>query len=238
MSEEPNSRVPNRPDAPTARQAMLEALAERIAARRLPHPLRVAIDGVDAAGKTTLADELVGPIAARGRPVIRASIDGFHRPRSERLQRGPDSPEGYYHDSFDYPALRAALLLPLGPSGNRRYRSAVFDFRTDQPMVTQEAEAPVDAVLLFDGLFLLRPELDDCWDYRIFVDVPFDTVLQRAVRRDQVLFGSADEVTTRYLHRYLPGQRLYFAAIKPWLRADAVVENSDPSHPVLSLRDG
>jgi uridine kinase len=238
MSEEPNSRVPNRPDAPTARQAMLEALAERIAARRLPHPLRVAIDGVDAAGKTTLADELVGPIAARGRPVIRASIDGFHRPRSERLQRGPDSPESYYHDSFDYPALRAALLLPLGPSGDRRYHTAVFDFRMDQPVTMKETEAPADAVLLFDGLFLLRPELDDCWDFRVFIDVPFEIVLRRAIRRDLALFGSAGAVEQRYLRRYLPGQRLYFAAIQPWLRADVVVEHSDPAHPTLSLREG
>jgi uridine kinase len=32
---------------------------------------------VDAAGKTTLADELGALLAARGRPVIRAGIDGF-----------------------------------------------------------------------------------------------------------------------------------------------------------------
>jgi hypothetical protein len=34
------------------------------------HPVRVAVDGVDAAGKTSLADELVGPLAARGRTVL------------------------------------------------------------------------------------------------------------------------------------------------------------------------
>ena len=37
------------------------ALANRIAAMRLGHPVRAAVDGVDAAGKTTLADELVEP---------------------------------------------------------------------------------------------------------------------------------------------------------------------------------
>jgi uridine kinase len=43
---------------------------------RIPHPTRVAIDGVDAAGKTTLDDELAEVLRERGRGVIRASIDG------------------------------------------------------------------------------------------------------------------------------------------------------------------
>jgi len=49
--------------------------------------VRTAIDGPDAAGKTTLADELAVALRERGRDVIRASIDGFHRPRRERYRR-------------------------------------------------------------------------------------------------------------------------------------------------------
>src|SRR3712207_671524 len=113
---------------------MLTSLAAQIAALRLPHPTRVSIDGIDAAGKTTLANELVPSLEPRGRSVIRASIDGFPRPRAERYVRGPESPEGYYRDSFDYNALRDAPLTPLGPGGNRVYRTASFDFRTDSPV--------------------------------------------------------------------------------------------------------
>ncbi|HEV8191185.1 MAG TPA: hypothetical protein VGP82_06835, partial [Ktedonobacterales bacterium] len=61
-------------------QELLEALADHIVA--LPQRVRVAVDGIDASGKTTVADELVAPIEARRRPVIRVSIDGFHRPRA------------------------------------------------------------------------------------------------------------------------------------------------------------
>ncbi len=70
---------------------------------------RVAVDGPDAAGKTTLADELA---AALRRPVLRVSIDDFHRPREERYARGPLSPEGYVHDCFDFAALRRAVQAP------------------------------------------------------------------------------------------------------------------------------
>ncbi|MGH3012932.1 MAG: hypothetical protein ACRDMY_14000 [Gaiellaceae bacterium] len=108
---------------PRARDAALVRLADLNAEIRRPHAVRVAVDGVGAAGKTTLADELRPLLERRGRPVLRATIDGFHRPCSERHRRGPTSPEGYYRDSFDYEALRRELLEPLGPGGSRLYRT-------------------------------------------------------------------------------------------------------------------
>ena len=116
------------------RERLLAHLARRIVAVSRPHPLRVAIDGVDGAGKTTLADELAPRVRALGREVVRSSIDGFHRPRVDRYRRGRDSPEGFYEDSFDHAAVRAALLDPLGPGGDRRFRTTIFDWRTDQPV--------------------------------------------------------------------------------------------------------
>ena len=74
---------------------MLNTLADRIAATNLRGYARVAIDGIDAAGKTRLAGELAPLIEARGRPVIRASIDDFLRPADERYRRGRESPRGY-----------------------------------------------------------------------------------------------------------------------------------------------
>jgi uridine kinase len=78
------------------------------------HPLRVAVDGSPAVGKTTLADELAVVLRTRGREVIRASTESFHLPRAQRYRRGEFSPEANYNDSFDYDALRRVLLDPLG----------------------------------------------------------------------------------------------------------------------------
>ena len=209
------------------REQTLHQLASIVVSRIPPHPLRVAIDGIDAAGKTTLADELAPLIEAQGRPVIRASIDGFHQPRSVRYQREANSAKGYYEDSFDYASLRAVLLQPLGPHRDRRYQSAIFDVRTDTPVSRREEEAPPHAVLLFDGVFLLRHELADLWDYQIFVFVRMETALQRALHRDLPLFGSAETVRARYMQRYLPGQRLYYQTIHPQEQADVIVDNND-----------
>jgi uridine kinase len=198
-----------------------------------PHPLRVAIDGVDAAGKTRLAEDLLTPIHACGRSVIRASLDGFHQPAHIRYQRGSTSPEGYYRDSFNYQALIESLLVPLGPGGSREYRTAVFGFRTDAAVQVPLCVAERNAVLLFDGVFLLRPELRDYWEFMIFVEAAFAVTLGRAQQRDLALFGTAAEVTKRYEQRYIPGQRLYLEECRPKERATVVVENNDPWHPVL-----
>jgi uridine kinase len=215
------------------RSQLLDYLTGRIIETKRPHPVRVALDGPDAAGKTTLAQELVAPLQARGRPVIRASIDGFHNPARIRHARGLTSPEGYYHDSFNYPMLVESLLAPLGPGGSRRYRAGVFDYRTDSAVPMESHLAEENAILLFDGVFLLRPEVAASWDFTVFVDASFEVTLARAQERDAVYLGSREEVRRRYGQRYIPGQKLYFAECRPEERAQVVIDNSDPSKPVI-----
>jgi uridine kinase len=208
-------------------------LADRICRVGRPHPVRVAIDGVDAAGKTTLADELVLPVERLGRSVIRASIDGFHNPAAVRHQRGDTSPAGYYRDSFNHAGLIQTLLAPLGPGGDRRYRRAIFDFRLDSPVDAPLEEAIQSAVLLFDGVFLLSPALQPYWDFSIFVKADFEVTTARAECRDSQLFGTSSRARQRYNDRYVPGQRLYLAEAQPEGRACVVVDNNDPLEPIL-----
>jgi uridine kinase len=93
--------------------------------------------------------------------------------------------------------------------------------------------AEVNAVLLFDGVFLLRPELRAYWDFTIFVEAAFEVTVARAQPRDVAPFGSVAEVTKRYEQRYISGQRLYLEEGCPKERATVVVDNNDPSNPVL-----
>jgi uridine kinase len=194
----------------------------------------VAIDGVDGVGKTTLAEELVGPLARTGRQVIRASVDGFHHPRATRYRRGTDSAEGYFLDSFDYPALKSELLDPFGPNGTRRFRSAVFDHRTDQPVDVPFQTAAADAILLFDGVFLQRDELAGAWDFRIWVEAPFGVTVPRAVRRD-VPDGDAAAVESKYQRRYVPGQILYVTRCGPKEAANVIMNNAEFDDPDLQF---
>jgi uridine kinase len=218
------------------RGELLSRLTETVGNVTLAHPTRVAIDGPPAAGKTTLGDELALALRAQGRDVIRASIEGFLLPRAQRYRRGEYSAEGCYHDSFDFEALRRVLLDPLGPGGDRRFQRAVYDRSTDEMSSLPPSEAPADAVLLFDGVFLLRPELRELWDLRIFVSAGFDVALDRARSRDVAVFGTATAVERRHRERYRPSQQFYFDAVHPTERADVVVHNDEPAHPSWEIR--
>ena len=184
-----------------------------------------------------LATELVSPLQDRGCHVVRVSIDGFHNPSVVRHRRGPASPRGYYEDSFDHEAILSCVLRPLGPGGNCRFKPAVFDFRTDSRVDRAWQDAPRDSVLLFDGVFLHRPELREHWDFSIFVHAGFDVTLERAQRRDLYLFGSAERVREVYLQRYIPGQKLYLQAESPLQRADVVFDNTDIQNPALRTNE-
>jgi uridine kinase len=96
---------------------------------------------------------------------------------------------------------------------------------------TQQADT--DAILLMDGVFLLRPELAGYWDLKIFLDVDFLVSLGRAKMRDRYYLGSPDEVMAKYNERYWPGQNLYFQKALPKEGADFVVDNNDFRRPVL-----
>ncbi len=174
----------------------------------------VGIDGPDAAGKTTLADRLAARLPG---PVLRVSVDEFLAPRDVRYARGELSPQGCYRDCFDLSAFVADRLRPL-----RSGESSLGD-----------VPVPQRAVLVADGVFLLRPELRPFWHLSVYLRVPEEVTLARARARARDLARSARraEVEHRYRARYLPGQALYRAEADPERAADVLVDNRDPPRP-------
>jgi uridine kinase len=215
--------------------ALIEALAREIRSMKGDFVTRVAIDGVDGAGKTHFADELARVLERSGAGVIRASVDGFHHPRAHRYSRGRYSAEGFYRDSYDYPALQQALLDPLSPGGSGQYLGALFDFRADAPVVVSPLQAAVGDILIFDGVFLHRPELRGYWDLSIFLEASFERSIERLARRD----GGPTDPTAALNRRYVEGQQLYLRECSPRELATLVINNDDPDRPdVLRWRTG
>ncbi|WP_377251609.1 uridylate kinase [Phytohabitans kaempferiae] len=227
------------PTRSPARHDMLVELAGHVLAVSRPHPVRVALDGCSAAGKSTMGDELAEVLRERtARPVERAGIDYFKKAVALRTAYPPASPESYYLDSWDNAAIRDELLVPLGPGGSRRYRTAVMDLPATTPIDGPVRVATDDLILVADGCFLQRPELDPHWDLRIWLDVGFDVVLRRGVARDQAWMGSAAHTEARYRAKYIPGERRYVDEVRPDQRAQIVVDNRDFARPRLTRLPG
>ena len=218
----------------TQREQLLRTLVGRVLETPSPFVLRVAIDGVDGAGKTTFADELETVLEPSGRDIIRASVDGFHHPRNLRYRLGRDSPTGFYRDSYDYGALKRWLLEPLSPGGSGCYRTAVYDAQAETPVTVPEQLARAGFILLFDGIFLHRPELLAVWDLSVWLEVPFSVSVPRGAGRGPG-YGSPDPQAGSN-RRYVEGQKLYLAECRPGARATFVIDNSRLDAPHLVRR--
>lgn len=211
------------------RETVIDRVVAWISSQKRAHPIRVCVDGLDGAGKAALADELAEKLVAQGRAVIRASLDGFHRPRE---QRG-DSPRTYYDNAFDHSALQRVLLDPLGPGGDRRYKPSVFDFRANRSSQAPWEIAEDDAILIVDGVFLLRSELRRHWDVRLYLCVDREESLRRVFARDSTWTGSEEEVRARFLARYFPAQDIYVEEVGPENFVDWIVDTTDLWRPVV-----
>ena len=206
-------------------------LRDRVRRRYPAGRVIVAIDGLDGAGKTVFADGLAEVFAETGDAVFRAGIDGFHRPRGERYNRGRRSPEGFYRDSYDYATFRRVLIDPFRDgaqtAGTTGFQLAAFDVARDAPVESQWVTAPLDAVLVVDGIFLHRPELRDLWDWSVWLDVPFEVAYARMALRDD----SDPDPDAPSNARYRQGQEIYLNEARPRDAASVIVDNADLAHP-------
>ncbi len=173
------------------RRIVIEAIAADLSGLDLGHPVRVAVDGITGAGKTTFANELGDAVRILDRPCVNVTMDGFHHPRATRYRQGRGSADGYYEDAYDFAALRRELLDPLGGSGDRRYRTAVIDLAADEPLDLPTRRAEPRLVVIVDGSFLQRGELDGGWDVVVFLSATFEAARDRGAARDATQLGSA-----------------------------------------------
>lgn len=212
------------------RHILVSNIADSIISRLENKVFRLAIDGIDGAGKSVFGDELAADLKSKNIPVIRSSSDYFHNPRSVRYRLGKQSPEGYFADSFNYDKMKSLLLDPISEGGKQLYCEQYFNHRTDQ--VEQSALKKIEgtAVLVMDGIFLHRPTLIDYWDYSLFLKVSRGESLRRCFVRDGS--GSAD-IESPENRRYVVGQQLYLSRCQPMVAANLVINNEDFNAPFV-----
>lgn len=226
-------RQPTPEPASGARTELIDRLAERVVAIR-PTRIRVVVDGYTASGKTSLAHELAAAVRARGRSTMRASFDDFKKAWKDADEQGYDrvTGDGYYRNAPDFDAARDRLLEPAGPGGSGMVALCGHDPLTGEDHRDTTIDAPPDAVLIVDSVFGMRPEYDEYWDLRIWIDVPAELAIARGVERDAEMEGVAG---AERLHRdrYHVAEQLYVSEVDPKRKADVVIDNTDFANPVV-----
>ncbi|WP_245966995.1 uridine kinase [Sphaerisporangium album] len=201
---------------PISPAALVEELADRIAATPAPARVRVALDGAPPARPGDLADALIDPLRVRGREVMRVSASDFLRPASLRFEFGRTEPDAFYDDWLDVGALAREVLDPLEPGGSGKVIPTLWDSVIDRATRAPYVTVPPGGVLIMDGALMLGRWL--AFDLTVHLWLS-PGALARRTPEDQ-----------RWT---LPAYARYEDEAAPRDLADVVVRVDDPQHPAV-----
>jgi pantothenate kinase len=154
----------------------------------------LGIAGAPAAGKTTLAEELVRALGAGGVPVVHVPMDGFHLADAELERLGLRDRKGApaTFDALGY----AALLRRLHEDRDEIVYAPGFERVLEQPIAGAIPIHRSARLIVTEGNYLLvddrrwgavRPQLDEVW----YVDLDQQERLRRLIER-HVRFGKPE----------------------------------------------
>jgi hypothetical protein len=201
---------------PLTPAGVAQLVAEHVAAVRLEHPVRVAVDGPSWSG-LDLAPLIADALVSWSRPVVAVYAADFLRPASVRLERGHDDPDAFYDDWVDLAALDREVLGPCGPGGSRRVLPTLWDTARDRATRAGYVVVPQSGVVVVTGWLLLGRGL------------PFDLTVHLAVSPAARL----RRVPVAAAERELPAFARYDAQTRPAQTADIVVLADDPRRPAV-----
>ena len=170
--------------------------------QRLTGTRWVGVDGLGAAGKTTLAARLAA--ALPGAAVV--AVDDFARPGIR----------GWDRDRFV-----AQLLLPLLAGRVARYQRWDFDADSGAEWLEVQPGHPV----VVEGVSATDVRVPVPWDLTLWVDVPREERHRRAYARDGA------ERWPRWVTDWFPSEEAYEAEQRPQGRVDLIVDASARAEP-------
>lgn len=118
----------------------------------------VGVDGPTGAGRSQLCAEM----QMRSDEVTVISASDFRRPIDQTMLAGLSSRE-VFEDCFDWQRLRREVLEPLSKGQRAVYRKSGGADSGEWVRVEPKG------IILFEGVYTLRPELYPLYDYTVFV---------------------------------------------------------------------
>lgn len=180
-------------------------MIDRIKAFMAENPRAViAIDGMAAAGKSTLAARLADEF---GGEIVH--MDDFFLPFELRAAERLAEPGGNVH----YERFAEEVAAPL--KAGKSFEYGRFD--CSQMAVTSQCCIIGKGPVIVEGAYCLRPEFRELYDLKVFMKVDDDTQMERIVKR------SGSDKAEVFKEKWIPLEKAYFEALDVEAAADMVV---------------
>lgn len=190
--------------------------------------LAVAVDGIDGSGKSTFAGRLFAGVESAGAQAALVRVDDFRRTLD---WNGADEATLYYEQYYALDRLGA--VVQAFASGATMLELPGFDGIAGQPLPARQVSLKPAAVLILEGVFIRRIPFGTAPVDHIYLHTPAAVARRQLVARDTARGRATVEIERRLDRRYVPGQARYHAECDPQQRADLIVDNSDPTAPLL-----
>jgi uridine kinase len=182
----------------------------------------VAISGIDASGKGTIARHILDQLKARGIRVALIGLDPWHHPAEVRFS-DVNPGEHFFRNAFRFDELFEVLIEPLELN-----RSVTTTVDLLQPFENEWYSHTYDFfnidVIVVEGIFLLKRELRGRYNLSFWVECSFGTALRRALRRNQEGLPE-EQLIADYGRIYFPAQRIHLARDWPKSFVDGILAN-------------
>jgi uridine kinase len=158
--------------------------------------LLIGIDGCGGAGKSILARTIKNNLP----DVTIVQMDDF-----------------YFKDDFDWQRLKLRVLEPLSKNLAAEYQR--YDWQAEILAEWHKIEA--GGIVIIEGIYSMRKELADFYDYKIWVDCPREIRLKRGLERD------GEAMRGKWEDDWMPAEDFYVENGLPRERADLIINGYD-----------
>ena len=218
----------------TVRMHIFSLLEKNISS--LEKPCIVGISGAYASGKTVFTKEFAEYLTDKGYKVQVIHYDDFHNPLPSIhwSKRKGDEIDAFYNKAFNQQKLVDEILIPIKEKGYVKKKVACLDWDIAQNTHIVPFDIDGTTIVLLEGVLLFRPELINYFDYKIFLDITVQEILDRGRKRDVPKAGEG--IMEKYVTRYIPVHQRHLKEDRPKEVADILIDNSDYTKPVIYKR--
>lgn len=191
-------------------------------------PIIIGIAGGTGSGKTTLAKKIQSSLA---HDAVLIEQDCYYKDLSHLSTEERDCTNFDHPNAIDFVRLRQDIY---NLKNGRHIEKPIYSFKTHTREAVSINVAPADVIIVEGILVFTNKDLNDLFDFKIFVETDDDVRILRRIERDILERGrDFESVRQQYLSTVKPMHNQFVGVSKQ--SADVIIPGESDTSAVVSL---